>query len=113
MSNANLKYVTSFKDRHGKRRYFFRANGKKYPLQGQPGEPEFHSVYANLLAKREANALGRAEPLFLKGSIGAVIEAFLASDQFTDLAASTQRNYRRVLDVVKTKLGPARLADLE
>jgi integrase len=113
MSDANLKYLTSWRDRHGKRRYFFRANGRKYPLQGEPGTAEFHTQYGSLLAKLEAKQLGRAETVFLKGSIGWVIEQYLGSDQFKERASNTQRGYRRVLDILKARLGPARIADLQ
>jgi hypothetical protein len=102
-----LKYVTAWKDRHGKRRYFFRAHGQKYPLPGAPGGSDFHAAYAHLLAELEANTLGRHETAFIKGTIGWVIEHYLKDRAFTGKAANTQRNYRRVLDHLKVKLGPA------
>lgn len=113
MTEANLKYVTSWRDRHGKRRYFFRAHGKKYSLPGKPGEPEFHRVYVRYLVELEANTLGRRETAYIKGTIGWVIEQYFASPQFNEKAANTQRNYRRVLDLLKGKLGAARIADLQ
>lgn len=109
-----LKYITTWRDRHGKRRYFFRAHGRKYPLPDEPGKVNFHAAYTSFLAKLEAKSLGRGEtPLFIKSSIGWVVEQFLASDQFGELADNTRRNYRRVLDTLKTKLGAARIADLQ
>jgi integrase len=38
----NLKYVTSFRDRHGKRRFYFRYRHQKFKLPGKPGEAAFH-----------------------------------------------------------------------
>ena len=113
MSDADLKYLTSWRDRHGRRRYFFRAHGKKYPLTGKPGDPEFHAAYARFLADLKAKTLGRRETAFIKGTIGWVIEQYLASVQFAGKADNTQRNYRRVLDILKVKLGAARIADLQ
>lgn len=110
---SDLKYVTSWKDRHGKRRYFFRAHGNKYKLVGQPGTVEFHTAYAHYLADLKANTLGRRETAYIKGTIGWVIEQYLASQQFREKAKNTQPNYRRVLDTLKGKLGAARIADLQ
>jgi integrase len=38
----NLKYVTSFRDCHGKRRFYFRYRHQKFKLPGKPGEAAFH-----------------------------------------------------------------------
>jgi hypothetical protein len=35
--NLSLKYLTSFKDRHGRRRYYFRYHGQKFKLPGKVG----------------------------------------------------------------------------
>ena len=78
--SPNLKYVTSFRDRHGKRRFYFRYRGQKFKLTGRPGSAEFMETYARYLAAAESGALGRNELGYLKGSIGWVIEKFLASD---------------------------------
>jgi integrase len=113
MSEAKLKYLTSWRDRHGKRRYFFRALGRKYPLPGKPGSVEFHAAYARFLEELEAKTLGQKETAFIKGTIGWVIERYLASGEFRELADNTQRGYRRVLDTLKARLGTARIADLQ
>jgi integrase len=107
-----MKYLTAWNDRHGKRRYFFRAQGHKYALPGEPGEAAFHTAYARMLAELEAKTLGRREPAYIKGTIGWVIERYLTSSEYAEKAENTQRNYRRVLDTLKAKLGPARIADL-
>ena len=77
MSDADLKYLTSWRDRHGKRRYFFRAHGRKYPSPGKPGTVEFHNAYARYLGDLEAKVLGRRETAFINGTIGWVIEHYL------------------------------------
>jgi hypothetical protein len=113
-SNDKLKYVTSFKDRHGRWWFYFRYHHKKYKLPGKPGEAAFHDAYARFLAALESGAIGRDENLaYLKGSIGWVIERFLASDVgFKKLKHGTQRNYRRWLDAIKAEVGRFQIRDL-
>jgi integrase len=112
--SPKLKYVTSFKDRHGKRWFYFRYRHKKYKLPGRPGEAAFHDAYARLLAALESGAIGRDENLaYLKGSIGWVIEKFIASDVgLKKLKPGTQRNYRRWLDKIKAEVGRFQIKDL-
>ena len=50
---------------------------------------------------------------FINGTIGWVIEHYLKHPQFTEKGANTQRNYRRVIDHLKARLGAARIADLQ
>lgn len=112
--SPNLKYVTSFRDRHGKRRFYFRYRGQKFKLTGRPGSAEFMETYARYLAAAESGALGRDDNLtYLNGSIGWVIEKFLTSDVgFKKLKPGTQRNYRRWLDTIKGDVGRFQIKDL-
>ena len=115
MPDHRLDYVTSFTDRAGRRRYYyFRYRHEKFKLPGKPGEAAFHEAYARYLAAAESGALGRDENLvYLKGSIGWVIEKFIASDVgFKKLKAGTQRNYRRWLDTIKAEVGRFQIKDL-
>ena len=108
--NPRLKFVTSFKDRHNKRRFYFRYRGQKFKLPGKLGSSEFMATYAQYLAGIESGALGRESLGFLKGSIGWVIEKFLASDVgFRKLRPGSQRNYRRWLDTIKQRSDNFRL----
>jgi integrase len=111
--NPDLKYVTSFRDRHGKRRFYFRYRGQKFKLTGRPGSAEFMETYARYLAAVESGALGRKELGYLKGSIGWVVEKFLGSDVgFGKLKPGTQRNYRRWLDTIKAEVGQFQINNL-
>jgi len=111
--NLKLKYVTSFKDRHGKRRFFFRYRGQKFKLPGKPGSSEFMATYARYLTAAEKGELGRTDLGYLKVSIGWVVEKFLASDVgFGKLKPGTQRNYRRWLDTIKAEVGRFQISDL-
>ena len=59
MTDNFRKYVTSFRDRHGKRRYYFRYRQQKFKLPGKPGSVEYHEAYARYLADAKSGALGR------------------------------------------------------
>ena len=110
---SSLKYVTSFKDRHNKRRFYFRYRGQKFKLPGKTNSAEFMASYARYLAAAESGELGRKDLGYLKGSIGWVIERFLASDMgFGKLKPGSQRNYRRWLDTIKAEVGRFQIGDL-
>jgi hypothetical protein len=113
-TSDNLKYITSFKDRHGKRRFYFRYHHQKFKLPEKPGDAAFHDSYARYLTAVESGALGRDDNLaYLNGSIGWVIERFLTSDVgFKKLKPGTQRNYRRWLDTIKGDVGRFQIKDL-
>ena len=113
-TSHNLKYITSYKDRHGKWRFYFRYQHQKFKLPGRPGEAAFHDVYARFLAAVERGALGRDDNLaYLKGSIGWIIERFFTSDVgFKKLKPGSQRNYRRWLDTIKAEVGRFQINDL-
>ena len=53
-TSDNLKYITSFKDRHGKRRFYFRYHHQKFKLPEKPGDAAFHDSYARYLTAVKA-----------------------------------------------------------
>jgi integrase len=112
-SDNKLKYVTSFRDRHGRRRYYFRYRHQKFKLPGQPGASAFMTAYARYLADAESGALGRNNVVFINGTIGWVIEKYLAHDQgLLKHSESTQKNYRFFCDIIKREIGQFKIADL-
>jgi integrase len=111
--NDRLDYVTSFRDRHGKRRFYFRYRHTKFKLPGKPGEAVFHDAYARYLAGVESGALGRGNVAFINGTIGWVIEKYIAHEHgLLKHSASTQRNYRLFCDIIKREIGQFKIADL-
>lgn len=55
--NPKLKYLTSFKDRHGRRWYYFCYRGQKFKLPATPATAEFMArevLARQAMAKREA-----------------------------------------------------------
>src|SRR5512139_2553068 len=108
-----LDYVTSFKDRHGRRRYYFRYRHTKFKLPGKPGEASFHDAYARYLAAAENGSLGRNNVAFINGTIGWVIEKYLVHDLgLVQHKPSTQRVYRLYCDIVKREVGQFKINDL-
>lgn len=95
---CDLPYVNSFRDRHGRWRYYFRRKGNpRATLPGEPGSPEFVAAYHSALASE-----ARVEPSTTAklGSLDALRELYLASAEFLNLAESTRRETRYALDAI-------------
>jgi hypothetical protein len=112
MAHLRLDFVHSFRDRHGKRRHYFRRHGfKSATLPGQVGSAEFMDAYRRALA---------GEPVFepplrasKPGSVSAAVAAYLDSIDFGGLALATQRNRRAILDRFREAHGEKSFAGLE
>jgi integrase len=115
MSRIKLKYVHQFVDKRNgaaKPRYYFRRDGKRVPLLGLPGSPEFMAAYTRALEGTPPPApIGtkRVKP----GSIAHVIALYLASAKFTSRRQSTQRTYFNILERFRRDHGDKPVADLE
>lgn len=84
-----------------KRRYWrFRRAGIDAALPGQPGEPEFHIKYAELLALSKSKP-----PEHDRASFRWLVERFEGSAEFKHLAASTQLDYSKTLRIIEDELG--------
>jgi hypothetical protein len=114
MAHVKLNFVHSFRDRHGKRRHYFRRHGfKSATLPGQVGSAEFMDAYRRALA-------GEAAPIFetplrasKPGSVSAAVVAYLDSIDFGGLALATQRDRRAILDRFRELYGEKSFAGLE
>ncbi len=109
MTKIRLQYINSYRDRHGKLRYYFRRSGfKKVALPGLPGSAEFMAAYQTALAAASTiTEIGanRHKP----GTVAATVSGYLASREYRDgLAAGTKRLRRGVLEKfrVQHKDGP-------
>ena len=108
-----LDYVTSFRDRHGKRRFYFRYRHQKFKLPGKPGDADFYEAYAQYLNAIQDGSLGRNNVTFINGTIGWVIEKYIAHGHgLLKHSESTQKNYRFFCDIIKREIGQFRIADL-
>jgi integrase len=93
--------------------FIFANRGNRWPLPA-PHEEGFASAYDAKLAEIKTNSLPAPKNLaYLKGSLGWVIERFLASSSYEGRAETTKRNYRRVLDVLKQRYGAGLIKDLQ
>lgn len=102
-----LAYVNSFADRYGVRRYFFRRFGKRAPLPGKPGQPEFERAYAKALdaSTRGIVKKDRVGPR----SMAALIRSYRSDPDFIGCGPSTQRAYNQALKEIEE--GPVMLRD--
>lgn len=100
MAKLELRYVDNYRDRHGRRRYYFRRarHMPRIALPGRPGDPEFMEAYALACAKTET-----AEPLKTlppaRGTVDALCGVYYTRcTAFMALRATTRATYRNILD---------------
>jgi len=114
MSRRLPKYVTEFRDRHGKMRTRFRRKGQAdHYFQHVPWTPEFMSEYQACLSGETASAIVPGANRTKAGTFNALIVAYYGSSEFKQLAESTRRAYRGVLERFRAKHGEKRVAALE
>lgn len=77
---------------------------KPVRLPDDPREPEFWAAYRK--------AAGEPEPRRNPKSFASLIEAYRASPEFEELAASTRRDYERYLEVIRATWGNLEVAGL-
>ncbi len=98
-----FQYVSSFNDRHGKRRYQFRRKGyPRHYFKSPYGTKAFEKEYAACLAAEKPSiGAGRIRP----GSVSDVIIRYYADTKFQDLKPATQAVYRGVLERFRKTFG--------
>jgi len=112
---SGLKYLHSYRDRHGKLRHAFRRRGfKTVPLPGAPGSVELMQAYTNALAGVSAApqveiGASRSKP----GSVAAAVALYFGSMAFGSLAMSTQCNRRWALEKFREHYGDQSFAELQ
>lgn len=88
------KHVSSFLDRHGKRRYRFRRKGQGGYFTTAPGTVQFREEYDAFMA-------GRSEPDAVKkiipGSVDALLRLYYRSSDFAGQAQPVTLQKRRAL----------------
>src|SRR5262245_50692264 len=112
VTSIKLDYVHQFCDRHGKPRYYFRRHGKRTPLPGPPGSPEFMAAYQAALDgvwPRPEIASTRT----VAGTINAIVIGFLASGTFQRLRPTSQQQYRRIFEGLRRDHGNKRMDTLQ
>lgn len=111
MATIELSYVHGYRDRHGKQRYYYRRAGRRIPLAGRPGEPEFMRAYQDAAANftTDPPSNNRATP----GTFDALAVAYYRSPQFLSLSPQSQRTYRFAIDRWRSDHGAKRVTHLE
>ena len=98
MTVIKLRYVDSFCDRHGRRRYYFRrARGVRVALPGKPGSPEFMTAYQKALSahcEKKSIPRTRGEP----GTFDRLAKDYFQAPEFLRLAAPSKESYRYVIE---------------
>lgn len=104
---ANVRRVSA----RGRDYYYFqigrgtKAEQPRIRLPDDPRSPEFWAAYRA--------AKGAADPLQNENSFNKLIAAYQKSPQFSCLAASTQRNYRRYHEIIRASWGHLDVGEVE
>ena len=104
--------VTMAPDRHGKLRHRLRrtVKGRKVDvyLPGPYGSPAFRAAYEEALEGARSSA-----PRGQGGTVAFLIESYMASTAFRNLAQGTRADKRARLDWIKRSIGEGRYAGLQ
>jgi integrase/recombinase XerD len=114
MSRLRLKYVNSFRDRHGRIRHYVRRSGRKaVALPGLPGSADFMDAYQTALEGAPPPPdIGASRTK--TGTINAAIVGYYAHTSFTEgFAAETQKMRRAILERLRAEHGEKRIALLQ
>lgn len=105
---VRLKYLDAIgRFQSGNVRYYYRRAGKRVPMPDvKPDDPRFIAAYAEAHGARPVT-----QPQ--TGTIAAGIRAYLASDTFMALAASSRAARRRIMEHIADDVGRATMATLE
>lgn len=109
-----LAYIHAFRDRHGKRRHYFRQGHKQLPLPGIPGSDEFMAAYQAAIGGMTSQQTQIGEARTVSGTLRALIAAYLdcsagSTSPFKALAAETRRTRRNILENLREAHGDKRV----
>lgn len=113
---VDLPYCKPERDRHGRIAYwYFRRNGRRWRLPGEPLSAEWLAEYARLKAETDAEPKAqKAEDIKpRRGSFRAVVMAYMRSPEWRNLKPSSQRAYRQYLDHLVMNHGHLPIALIE
>jgi integrase len=112
MKRRNPPKVHEYVDRHGRARFYLRRRGyPKVPLLGLPWSPEFMASYEAALAGQPAKIeIGASRTV--AGTINSVLVSYYQSSAFRNLAQSTQRMRRAILERFRNEHGEKYVAML-
>jgi hypothetical protein len=114
VTKVDLRYVKPERGRDGVvRHWYFRRNGRRWPLPGTPLSEEFMAEYRRLLAETGTTPQARlAGAPHAPGSFGRLVADYFQSGEFKQLGERTKAEYRRVLEGLAERHGPNLVRDL-
>lgn len=112
VATVQLVYVHSYRDRHGKRRHYYRRQGKRIALPGSPGEPDFMRAYEDAAARYMDHQPATSKAV-AAGTFDALCISYYRSLEFTELRESTKRTYRGIIDRWRQEHGAKRVKHIE
>lgn len=113
MTRLKLRHVHAFVDRHGRVRHYFRRRGaKQVPLPGLPGSAEFMAAYQAALAGMTAPAVEIGANRTKPGTVDAAVVGYYQRLTFRELAPSTQRMRRQIIERFRVEHGAKQISTL-
>lgn len=112
LSKVRIKGLSSYVDRHGRRRWRFRSKGYQCPLP-DPASREFADAYAAALRAAETGGAHKALARIPAGTIRALCVHYLQSPEYQGLAEATRTPRRRIIDKFVDEFGNLPAARLE
>jgi integrase len=98
-------FVECWRDRHGKRRVYFRkGKGRRVALPVSIGSDEFNSAYQAALSGQLAPARDRHSVL-APGTITALIASYMRTAAYIGLRATTKAGYASRIEALRTQHG--------
>jgi integrase len=114
VANIRLRFIKSYRDRHGKVRHYLRKPGcKPIALPGLVGSDEFMRAYGEALAGTSPPQTEIGATRTHAGSIASMVIGYLASGAFHKLAPASQQQYRRILGRLRAEHGDRSIATLQ
>lgn len=108
------RWVSEYKDRHGKPRYRFRRKGfEAYAFKCAPGTEGFRQEYRACIDGIAAERIEPGAARIVPGTFDDLISRYYRSPDFLDPGARTQEVYRGVIERWRKKYGSAKVRDLE
>ena len=104
------KYVSTYYDRHGKLRIYFRRHGKLAPLPGPVGSTQFAKAYEAALA--QAQPVQGKPHSYPPKSVGALVAEYRKSARYIAIKKSTKSAYNGPLEWLLKHYGPAPVPEM-
>jgi integrase len=106
-----LPYCNVYR-KDGKVYGYYRRDGRRQRIAGQPGSAEFATDYARIHAQHEAPARV-TDPRDRAGTFGWLVDSYFRSPRYLEKAKATQAFYRRYMDELRAKYGDRPAATMD